>query len=70
MLAGGLWVPLYGHTVGNGWLYSKGVFMPDMFGWTGALAVTLSSLVIFYFFINRFESRKKLRAEGSQLVNT
>jgi len=59
MLAGALWVPLYGQQVGQGWLYAKGVFMPDRFGWPLALAITMSALVIFYFFITWLDNRSK-----------
>ena len=66
MLAGGLWVPVYGSTVGTGSLYGKGIFMPDMFGWTGAIVLTMSILISFYIFITRLEARKKVIAEGER----
>ncbi len=58
MLAGGLWVPVYGSTVGTGSLYGKGIFMPDMFGWTGAIVISLAILISFYIFITRLETGK------------
>jgi hypothetical protein len=59
MLAGVLWVPLYGQKVGHGWLYGKGVFMPDRFGWPVAVAGTLFSLVLFYIFVTWIERKSK-----------
>ncbi len=59
MLAGALWVPLYGEQVGQGWLYAKGVFMPDSFGWPAAVAITLSALAAFYFFVAWLDNRAK-----------
>jgi len=58
MLVAGIWVPLYGHKVGDGWLYGKGVFLPDRLGWAGALTASLSVLVLFYFFVLRLERKK------------
>ncbi len=58
MLAGGLWVPVYGSNVGMGSLYGKGVFMPDKFGWTGALIISFTILAVFYIFITWLEARK------------
>ena len=59
MLAGGLWVPVYGSNVGMGSLYGKGVFMPDMFGWAGALIISITILIAFYIFVTWLEARKK-----------
>ncbi len=58
MLVAGLWVPLYGSQVGAGWLYGKGVFLPDMFGWTGALIFSITILAAFYIFVTWLEARK------------
>ena len=66
MLAGGLWVPVYGSTVGTGSLYGKGIFMPDMFGWTGAIVLTLSILISFYIFITRLETGNKAIPAGER----
>ena len=66
MLAGGLWVPVYGSTVGTGSIYGKGIFMPDMFGWTGAIVLTLSILISFYIFIARIENRIKIIPAGER----
>ncbi len=64
MLAGGLWVPVYGSTVGGGSLYGKGIFMPDMFGWTGAIVISLTILIAFYIFITRLETGIKAVPAG------
>ncbi|RJQ20554.1 MAG: hypothetical protein C4560_04970 [Nitrospiraceae bacterium] len=59
MVAAGLWVPIYGFKVGEGPLYGKALFLPDMFGWGGALMLTLVILIFFYFFVTWLEIRKK-----------
>ncbi|MBI5741636.1 MAG: hypothetical protein HZA16_13090 [Nitrospirae bacterium] len=59
MLVAGLWVPIYGAQVGTGGLYGPSVFLPDKFGWGGALIITLSALTAFYFFVAWIEFRKK-----------
>lgn len=59
MLTGGLWVPVYGSQVGTGQLYGKRVFLPDMFGWAGALIFSIAILIAFYIFITRLEAGKK-----------
>jgi hypothetical protein len=64
MLAGGLWVPVYGSNVGMGSLYGKGVFMPDMFGWAGALIISITILIAFYIFVTWLESRKNKLSIG------
>jgi hypothetical protein len=66
MLAGGLWVPVYGSNVGMGSLYGKGIFMPDMFGWTGAIVISLAILIAFYIFITRLEAGKKAIPAGER----
>lgn len=64
MLVGGLWVPVYGSQVGTGPLYGKGVFLPQMFGWTGALIFTVAILSAFYIFVTMIERKKKVPAGG------
>jgi len=59
MFVAGLWVPIYGAQVGKGWLYGKPVFLPDKFGWGGALILTLAVLIGFYLFVTWIEVRKK-----------
>jgi len=59
MLAGGLWVPLYGSKVGQGWLYGRPIFLHDRLGWTGTLIITLSFLTAFYIFVTWIEKRAK-----------
>lgn len=59
MAAAGLWVPVYGSKVGEGWLYGKPVFLPDKFGWGGALILSLTVLICLYLFVTWIEVRKK-----------
>lgn len=59
MLAAGSWVLIYGQTVGKGPLYGEKVFLPDTFGWPGALAVAGLTLVAFYVFLTWVEARKR-----------
>ena len=59
MLVAGLWVPIYGSQVGTGKLYGPPVFLPDKFGWGGALIITLTIIIAFYFFVAWIEFRKK-----------
>jgi uncharacterized membrane protein YedE/YeeE len=60
MLAAGAWVNIYGHKVGEGWLYGKPVFLPQYagLGWGGAFAVVFAFLAVFYLFILWVESKK------------
>ncbi len=51
MLVAGLWIPVYGSQVGEGWLYGAGVFLPDKLGWSGTLIFTLVFLTIVYAFV-------------------
>lgn len=65
MLVAGIWVPIYGSQVGTGKLYGSPVFLPGMFGWGGALLITLSVIILFYFFVAWIEFRKKkVRKKG------
>jgi len=59
MLIAGLWVPLYGYQVGNGWLYGPQIFLPDKLGWAGALIMVLLTLAGCYTFFTWIEIRKK-----------
>ncbi len=67
MLAGGLWVPVYGKNVGMGSLYGKGIFMPDMFGWSGALLISITILIAFYIFTRWVEAKNKKASIGGNL---
>ncbi|KKM11335.1 hypothetical protein SY88_08810 [Clostridiales bacterium PH28_bin88] len=58
MLISGAWVHIYGQKVGQGWLYGKPVYLPDVFGWGGALAFTYAFLLLFYLFILWVEAGK------------
>ncbi|MFC1917574.1 YeeE/YedE thiosulfate transporter family protein [Chloroflexota bacterium] len=58
MLAAGSWVLLYGAKVGEGWLYGPKVFLPDVFGWTGALIAGGLMLVVFYIVLVLVEVKK------------
>ncbi|SMB91808.1 hypothetical protein SAMN00808754_0525 [Thermanaeromonas toyohensis ToBE] len=62
MLTSGAWVHLYGQKVGQGWLYGKPVFLPDILGWGGALAFVYTFLLVFYLFILWVEAGKHERA--------
>ena len=59
MLVAGLWVPLYGYQVGSGWLYGPEIFLPDKFGYGGALMIVLLILTVCYMFFTWIEIRKK-----------
>jgi len=59
MLAAGSWVLLYGAKVGEGWLYGPKVFLPDVFGWPGALVVGSLILIVFYIILVLVEVKKK-----------
>ena len=59
MLVAGLWVPIYGFQVGKSGLYGQAVFLPEKFGWAGALIITLAILMAFYIFVTWIEVRKK-----------
>jgi len=58
MLAAGSWVLLYGAKVGEGWLYGSKVFLPDVFGWPGALIVSGLILAVFYAILVLLEVKK------------
>ncbi len=58
MLSAGSWVLIYGKHVGEGWLYGKPVFLPNVFGWVGALAVVFLFLGLFYLLITWLEVGK------------
>jgi uncharacterized membrane protein YedE/YeeE len=58
MLSAGSWMLIYGKHVGEGWLYGKPVFLPNIFGWIGGLAVVFLFLGAFYLLIVRLEVNK------------
>ena len=51
ILSAGSWMLIYGKHVGEGWLYGKSVFLPNIFGWIGGLAVVFLFLGAFYLLI-------------------
>ena len=55
MLSAGSWMLIYGKHVGEGWLYGKPVFLPDIFGWVGGLAAVLLFIGSFYLLIVKLE---------------
>ena len=59
MLAAGSWVLLYGAKVGEGWLYGDPVFLPDVYGWPGALVLGFGILIAFYIILVLVEVKKK-----------
>jgi hypothetical protein len=62
MLTSGAWVHMYGQKVGQGWLYGKPVYLPQLWGWGGALAFIYGFLLLFYLFILWVEAGKHERA--------
>lgn len=59
MLTSGAWVYIYGQKVGQGWLYGKPIFLPQLLGWSGALFFIYAFLVVFYLFILWVEAGKR-----------
>ncbi len=65
MFIGGLWVPIYGFQVGQGWLYGEKVFLPDLilpvfqlkFGWAGSLIFTFIILAGLYALVTYIEKK-------------
>jgi len=55
MLSAGSWVLIYGRHVGEGWLYGKPVFLPDIFGWIVGPAAVLLFIASFYLLIVKLE---------------
>lgn len=64
MLAAGSWVLIYGKHVGEGWLYGKPVFLPNIFGWVGGVAIVFVFLAIFYLFITWLEVSKDEKTDA------
>ena len=60
MLAAGSWVLLYGAKVGEGWLYGDPVFLPDVYGWPGALVLGFGILIIFYIILVFVEVKTRI----------
>jgi uncharacterized membrane protein YedE/YeeE len=58
MLSAGSWVLIYGQHVGEGWLYGKPVFLPNLLGWPGSVAVVFLFLGLFYLLIIWLEAGK------------
>lgn len=59
MLVAGLWVPLYGEQVGQGWLYGQTISLSEKLGWGGSLLAVLATLAAFYIFVTWIEIKKK-----------
>lgn len=62
MLAAGSWTHVYGQKVGEGWLYGKPVFLPEVLGWGGGLLAVFAFLALFYVFITWVEVRGRASA--------
>jgi uncharacterized membrane protein YedE/YeeE len=58
MLTSGAWTGIYGHKVGQGWIYGSPVFLPEKIGWAGSFAVIFGFLILFYLFITWMEEKK------------
>ncbi|MBI4620369.1 MAG: YeeE/YedE family protein [Desulfobacterales bacterium] len=58
ILTAGSWVLVYGKHVGEGWLYGKPVFLPNVFGWFGAVSLVFLFLAVFYALITWVEVGK------------
>lgn len=63
MLSAGSWVLIYGKHVGEGWLYGKPVFLPNLFGWVGSIASVFLFLALFYLFIIWLEVGKREKTD-------
>jgi hypothetical protein len=66
LLSAGLWVHIYGHPVGEGWLYGKPVFLPKLLGWYGAVGFVFAFLLLFYFAIRIVERTKHETGKHNQ----
>lgn len=62
MLTAGSWTRLYGHQVGEGWLYGKPVFLPAYLGWGGAVGFVFAFIIAFYLLILWVEAGKNAEA--------
>lgn len=55
MLAVGLWMPFMSSRIK---ITGSNIFLPDLLGWTGALAVTITFLVAFYIIVTMTDSKR------------
>lgn len=55
MMSAGAWMRLYGAPVGQGSLYGKPIFLPNVLGWYGAVAAVFAFLAVFYLVIRIVE---------------
>jgi len=58
-LTSGSWVLIYGHRVGEGWLYGKPFSLGHRFGWFGGTILVFLFLACFYILISYLEAKKK-----------
>jgi hypothetical protein len=64
MLTAGSWVLIYGHHVGEGWLYGAPVSLGQKFGWFWGTVLVLGFLAAFYLFILWIEGGKHANVQG------
>jgi uncharacterized membrane protein YedE/YeeE len=64
MLTAGSWVLVYGHHVGEGWLYGAPVSLGQKFGWLAGTLMVLGFLAAFYLFIVWIEAGKHANLQG------
>jgi uncharacterized protein len=66
MLTAGSWVLIYGHHVGEGWLYGAPVSLGQTFGWFWGTLLVLGFLAAFYLFIIWIEAGKHANVQSHQ----
>jgi uncharacterized membrane protein YedE/YeeE len=64
MLTAGSWVLIYGHHVGEGWLYGAPVSLGQKFGWFWGTVLVLGFLAAFYLFIVWIEAGKHANVQS------
>ena len=64
MLTAGSWVLIYGHHVGEGWLYGAPVSLGQKFGWFWGTVLVLGFLAAFYLFILWIEAGRHENAQS------
>ncbi|MBI4827103.1 MAG: hypothetical protein HY807_11910 [Nitrospirae bacterium] len=55
MLAVGLWMPFLSSRIN---IAGSNIFLPDLLGWAGALAVTITLLIAFYIVVSVTEGKR------------
>ena len=74
MLSAGLWTHIYGHPVGEGWLYGKPLFLPKVLGWYGSVGFVFAFLLLFYVAIRFVEKIKdetgKRRQDRGEILSS